>query len=372
MARKKMAVKKHVLAALAWVALLSCSTGVAVAASETTPIRVTLRLLSTSEGGPTSVTGATSRTFDVGESGSLFAVAGQLHEDAGQCGIMISGGHRTDETITTRIRNEFATALDGDGYFWEVRVALEDVEPGSAKLNVNWTRSGELAGEREIFERSFELHIPFGSHRVLETVPFELPTEDSTCRTESYYLELEVGPTAHASMANQDLAYELWFARTRDGRREEFAATEILAGQAEDVRFSVPPLRQTINGVRSADGSDITLKTQCKGRIRAWSTGPDTLTIQVDPALHHRLGAPLESGFSSGKGSKLYEAILGETVEFELPPVYARLTLPPGGVILTEPGIAGVELNDSGLSLDFGQLLGDTHYSLLVRVKAAD
>ncbi len=343
-----------------------------VATTTENPVNVTMRLYTTQENGPTVVNGTSSQSLDIGDTGSLFAVAGKLKDGQGLCSVMFSGGHPYNDEITNRIRNRVASELEGDGYFWDIEVSNEGVVEGSVALRAGWKRFGRLGKHQEELTRELEMDLPLGSRRLLDMAPFERTNQESSCRNTSYYLELEALPTGHEAMANRDLIYELWFARTRDGRRDEFAAAEIRAGQAEQIPFTVPPLVQSLNGLKSVEGKEITLRTQSKGKVRAWSTGPDELEIQIDPSLHFFLSSPMDGGFASGKGTKLYKADLGETVELELPEVLARITWEASGIARPQHPIEGIEFDDSTVQVDFAPILGDTRYSLLVRVRAGD
>jgi len=342
------------------------------AAKPNLPVQITLNTYSTAEGEPTVLNGTASQTLAAGESGTLFALVGQMAQSEGSCGFMTSGGHTSRADVTEQIRQRFATALGGDGFSWEIGIEVDAITEAAASLAVTSVRIGGLAGSRERVVTEQSLHLPFGSSRILETVPFTAPSHHATCRATSYQLELEVAPVPIASMADGDLIYELWFARSRDGRREEFAATEILAGQAEEVPFRVPALRRVLPGVRSTQGDEVTLAAQSRGTVRAWSTGPQTLAIQIRPSLHHQLGSPIGTSFSSGEGSKLFTARLGETIELELPEVYTRLTVPAEGITLIDPTVDGIAVVGPGLKLDFHSLLGGARYSLLVRIRTSD
>jgi hypothetical protein len=169
---------------------------------------------------------------------------------------------------------------------------------------------------------------------------------------------LVLSPAPHAAMSDRQLVYGLWLARTRDGAREEAAATTLLADQSQG---------DADIGVR--------IDVQVRGTIRAWSTSPDSVAVQIEPTLRVRVGPPQGAtrvSVQSGRGSKLYEARLGETVDLEIPPGSDWLTVLADGFDLPTPLPDGVERDGTLLRLDLPRLLGEERYSLLVRVGVDD
>jgi hypothetical protein len=326
--------------------------------SDLLPVKVTLELHETAVRGATSFRGSAWSELAVGETRGLFAAAGQLEGDGFRCGSMTGGP-----------RGTFPSFLEGDGYEWRVEVSLEDRDADSAALRVAWTRGRAVAGSLEETRLTQELELRLGARRLLEVVPFEPPNDDPTCQHESYQLGLVLSPAPHAAMSDRQLVYGLWLARTRDGVREEAATTTLLADQAEAVDFTLPS--------QSQDGAGIGVRidVQVRGTIRAWSTSPDTVAVQVDPTLRVRVGPPqgatrVFAGW--GRGSKLYEARLGETVDLEIPSGSGWLTVLAEGLDLPAPLPDGVERDGHLLRLDPARLLGDERYSLLVRVGVDD
>jgi len=332
------------------------ATSVASNPSDLLPVRVTLELHETAVRGATSFRGSATSELAVGETRGLFAAAGQLEGDGIRCGSMTGGP-----------RGTFPSFLEGDGYEWRVEVSLEDRDADSAALRVAWTRGRAVAGHLEETRLTQELELRLGARRLLEVVPFEPPNDDPTCQQESYQLGLALSPAPHPAMIGRQLVYELWLARTRDGVREGATTTSFLADQAEEATFVLPSLGQ--------GGTDLGLRieTQVRGTIRAWSTSPDTLALWIAPTLHHRVGPPegppRVSG-SSGRGSRRYDARLGETVELEIPPGSARVTVQAEGLDLPTPLPDGIERDGQLLRVDLTRLLDDERYSLLVRVRA--
>lgn len=331
---------------------------VASSPSDLLPVRVTLELHETAVRGATSFRGSATSELAIGETRGLFAAAGQLEGDGLRCGSMTGGPV-----------GSFPSFLEGDGYEWTVEVSLEDRDADSAALRVAWTRGRAVAGSLEETRLTQDLELRLGARRLLEVVPFEPPNDDPTCQQESYQLGLALSPAPHAAMIGRQLVYELWLARTRDGVREEAAATALLADQAEELGFTLPS--------QSRGGADIGVRidVQVHGTIRAWSTSPDSVAVQVDPTLRVRIGPPQGATRVSGgwgRGSKLYEARLGETVDLEIPPGSGRMAVPSEGLELPTPLPDGVERDGHLLRLDLGRLLGEESYSLVVRVRVDD
>ena len=80
----------------------------------------------------------------------------------------------------------------------------------------------------------------------------------------------------------------------------------------------------------------------------------------------------ITKGVRTMRGSKLYEARLGETVDLEIPSGSGWLTVLAEGLDLPAPLPDGVERDGHLLRLDPARLLGDERYSLLVRVGVDD
>jgi hypothetical protein len=322
--------------------------------------------------GPTVSRGSAGIRLAEGERGEIYASAGQTGlGDSALCGTAHASSP-DDPAVSSKALERVRSYLQGDGYVWKVAVRFVERDADSVSLVVERERTRITDGRSELSHRTIELSLRVSETRLLEAVPFAAPLPAERCPYESYSLELRVEPLPHPEMRGRDLVAELWFATTRDGRREEVEATEILFGQAESVQFRVPAVARRLGRSSPGDGG-FELRSQCKGRLLVWSIAPDRVAVRIDPGLTHRIAPPFLFEIGSGSGSKLYEAALGETVELAIPPAQGSvvtLPLPDGDSSLLE--VDGVEQRGGALAVDLGKLLADVSYSLMVRVRAAE
>ncbi len=338
------------------------------AAIPTSEVEVSVEVLVTTETGPTSRRGRASTTLRAGETGRLFAAAGQLDNPGGECSTMVAVPPRGDEAAEAAMRGTLESIAGTVSYWWEISATVVELRPDAAKLEVHWAKKDSLGNDSEGSEYRHELDLPFGSKRLLEVAPFSAPHDDASCQVESHALQIEALPAVDAALSEHDLVFEFWFARTADDQREDFGETTYLGRQVEELGFIVPALEATLP-IQTDDGRDVRMRTQCRGTIRAWATGPSTIAVEVSPALHHGLDVEGGTRISAGRGRKFYEARIGETVELALPEMQAVLRIPAEGRSSSDPAI---EHRGRGLLVDLGRLSGEARYSLLVRIRWAD
>ena len=334
-------------------------------------VAVTATLNTTWTEGATSPPGSASGRLRVGETKRMAVAAGRFERD-GQCGGGTASGP-PDGGADSMARDRLSEALgDGPGHFWEVAVRLEAWEEARASLVVEWEREDRDGTGRSRFERRAELSLAAGERRILDFVPFEAPRDERTCAVAAYHVELTVAPVPVASMAHKELAVELWFAPS--GGEGEHTTATTLVQQAEERSFRLPPLASLVPGVETTEGEGLELLTRCVGTLRAWSTAEDEVAIQMSPAVSNAFGPPLAgTSLSSGSGSKLYRARLGEVVELAIPASWGTIAVPAEGLQASAgQAVDGVAFADGALRVALAPLLGTEGYSLRVRVRAAD
>lgn len=338
--------------------------------SKEPPIEVSVRLLGTAVNGATQVRATAGTHLGIGGSSRLYVGFGALQH--GLCGGRSGGvpmGRFGSEKMLAEVEDDLGSGTE-DRHLWVVDIQRRAAGDELTALTISWNRSA-ANGEPDVDARRVDVTLDLGERRVLEVVPVSSLGDDPTCQVESLQIEIEVAPVAHPAMAHRDLVCELWLAVRRDGRREEFAAAELLTAQAEKLDFTLPALRHRLPGFGGADDVP-TIRVQLKGALRAWSIDSDRVAVTVEPRLHHRLDGAATSGWS-GRGEKRFQARLGETVALTIPtPTKAVISAPIERFELPGRPVEGIELSGDSVRLDVGRLLGDLDYSLLIRVRAAD
>lgn len=330
----------------------------AVAAAETRPaMEISARLLSHPTDGATRVAAMASAVIGEGERGMLLLEAGVVSEAdaAPRCAV-----------------NSFAARpleLTGPGYRWRIQVALDDVRGDEYDLRVSWERQGTLPGGGDAADSGESgLTMRSGERRQLDSADFEPLAGDASCAFEGLTVEIE--PRLRIDdprLAGRDLRFEFWFVRTSGGEREESTQLVVTAAQGETVNVPVEPLT-----------TELALSAATTGRLRSggratwsgWLEDRETAAIRLSAVIQHRFD-PGEVSVSSGEGSKLYRARLGETVEIELPPLYASIVVLTESLGLVGEPAPGVTVDGETTKLELWRLTGETKYSLVLRVSEA-
>lgn len=341
--------------------LLAATAAASTTADSIERVRVRASLVeSRSHGASTSHTRA-STVVTVDEPGAITLVAGMLGTASESCDSSSSAGPVGGPDLVD---------LPAHGVRWRIVASLNEPGADPYRIHLQWTRETlDMSGHQESTTHETDLELQAGESRLLDLAAFEPPNSHPSCRVASYHLEVSAIPVPFDQASSELLRYELWFARTQRGVRQEYQRLELLGGQAEELPFRLSPLRVELPHVPR----DLALQLEsfCRGYVLAWPVGRDRLAVQLRPDLRHRLRLGDTIGtISSGQGTMLFEVTPGETLEIELPSPMGRFLVSDDGVqVLQGKTVDGVERGDGTFSLDLDKLLAGTTYSLLIRVQ---
>lgn len=336
---------------------LAALLGAAASAASAAPpaVQLTARLLYNWVEGPTRVAGSAGINLSEGELGAVTLAAGEVSRAAPRCAAI------------ARTRGAGA-AFVGQGYRWRIEAKLERAVGDAFDLRVKWSRDGRRAdGAEAKSQDELRVSLHSGERRQIDFVDFQPVAGDGSCHFEKLIVEIEPRLLGDPAYARKDLRYDVWFAQTHGDERRESAFLTMTGAQGEPMAFPVEPLETEL---ALASGTRGTLQSSGRGTVTAWMTGRDTVSIRLDAVLRHRL-RPGDAAISSGEGSKLYEAKLGETVEIELPPLYATLVVATDSLGLSGAPADGVEIEGETTRLKLWKLTGGASWSLLLRVREA-
>ena len=323
-------------------------------AAPSRPVEVVVRLLETTPHGPTRVGGDASLVLDQGETGIVDLRAGVFSDTPPRCAVSsLTGGSAPSEPV-------------GPGYRWRVMVELERESGGLFDLEVKWSRTGRLPGGGDAqASEGLQLRLADGESRHLDFAEFTPIAGDPSCAFEALVLEIEPRSRyGDPAFAHRDLDVEVWFTRNRAGRREEFSGGRVIAAQGERLPLPIEPLDTPLV---LGPGSSGRLRTGGRVTVTAWRTGRSTVLLRLEAVVQQRFD-PGAVRISSGEGAKVYEARLGETVEIELPPLFATLVVPLDSLGLAGAPADGITVEGDTARVELRRLAGETDYSLLLRV----
>ncbi|MDX1500986.1 MAG: hypothetical protein R3325_01395 [Thermoanaerobaculia bacterium] len=333
--------------------LLAATAGPALASA----VEVEARLLTRTPAGPTRIGGHGSIVLAEGELGVLDLAAGVISTTPPRCLVSAAGGTAAPPALT------------GAGYRWRLTVELLSARGDQLELAVVWRRAGTFPGGGDAAtEEQLELRMRTGESRHLDYVEFEPIAGDGSCGFDALVLEIEPKVRlGHPAYAGRDLDVEVWFTRRSGERREKFSSYRLTAPQGEKIVLPIEPLDVELE---LGPGSPGRLRTGGRVLITGWRVGRDEVAIRLEAVIQHRFD-PGGVKVSSGEGSKLYRAGLGETVEIQLPPLFATLIVETQSLGLAGAPAEGVQIDGEEARVDLRKLAGGGEYSLLLRVSDA-
>ena len=331
--------------------------------TSTTEVRIGVALLETGPDGPTRRIGTATQSLGVDATGYLLVETGQLSDSTQRCSSHLTAGpHLAPSLKGSRSR------LGGPGFSWYFVVSPIAVKESSATVRIRWSESTFDGGEPPPAQTE-EWTIPIGQSRHLGQVEFEERTDRDPCSGRKYQLEVFVEPTPHQTMQHHPLLYEIWCVESSNEQDQRYAVGKLRGAQAEEVTFTSESLARREDQVTWNNGATLVVGVQCAGKLRAWSTTPETLTLQIEPEVRFWFGGEEQrTAFSTGLHATTIRTGFGETTEIRIPTFRSWTHLLPSELRVGGAGVDWLTVANGRTAIDGQKLFADTNYSIYVRV----